>query len=435
MPRLPKGEMELDTEIRPLMDIEPGTVVESPDKTQGVFTGLQPDHKHMREEHVLARVYRHNTQPVATRMYPSTLDLPWTIIRGKEADKVMDSAKAQIKKDPSIAIQDLAMNVGGDPEIFMTHVDGKIFPAWEFLQDKYSRERIYWDGFQAEIASIPSHCIESYTSNLRWFLYQLHQRASDSLRREVKFSPESAIEVPQETLNEADEKHIAFGCSPSTNIYGDVGMPPLPPRFQTLRTAGGHLHFGLPRQSRTNLIHIAYALDGIVGVAGVSLAEGLDRAERRLTYGRAGEIRFPKHGLEYRVLSNFHLLHPALTHLVYELARTTVRFGASGFYSMLYTGSQDEVRRVINENDVPGARKLLKDNQDLIMVLLSKCNWTYAPANATKKAWYAILHGIRSVMPTVEDVFTNWELKTERLEYYQTWSTFARALSVKGEAR
>ena len=47
-------------------------------------------------------------------------------------------------------------------------------------------------------------------------------------------------------------------------------------------------------------------------------------AERREVYGRAGEHRLPKYGLEYRTLSNFWLRSYPLYSLIFGLARQAV---------------------------------------------------------------------------------------------------------------
>ena len=365
----------METEVRSLIDIEPGTVVEAPNKDVGIFTGLEPNFQFNNEEQVFARVQpvRNNTMAANIGKWPSRRETGWTVVRGKAANQVLDTARMAIKKNPEWAVQPISMTLGGDPEVFVTYRDGSIFPAWEYLRKREKGAHIYWDGFQAEMAVDSGACIEGYCGGVKYWLSEIYRAAAgaDTQRKGVQLSPQSVIHVPQHILDSAQEEHITFGCSPSVNIYGDPGIAGPAPRFQTIRTAGGHIHFGLARQSRASLIHIAYALDGLVGVAGVSLAEGLDRPERRITYGRAGEIRFPKHGLEYRVLSNFHILHPALTHLVYELARVTVRLGVSGFYPVLFQGEQEEVRRIINENDVPAARKMIDANKALYMMLLS----------------------------------------------------------------
>src|SRR5262249_21635736 len=156
----------------------------------------------------------------------------------------------------------------------------------------------------------------------------------------------------RETLMTADAKYVNFGCSPSINIYDDAPMGVADPRSYIYRFAGGHLHNGLGRLSDRTARRITVALDGILGVATVGMAEGIDNPIRRTVYGRAGEIRLPAHGIEYRVLSNFWLCHPAISMLVCEIFRLAIMMGMTDLYNQMWRADQNEVRRVINECDV-----------------------------------------------------------------------------------
>jgi Phage phiEco32-like COOH.NH2 ligase-type 2 len=353
-----------------------------------------------------------------------------------------------------IKLPGLGMSSGCDPEIFVTRADGSVFPAWEFMPDeeearlaakqwlskqwKYGKDddgedklrsggawaevntptcplRVpaYWDGAQAEFAPWAKSCLETLHYGTREGLKSVlaFARAKDA---SAKLTLQNVVELPDSVLKNAEGKFIQFRCSESLNIYNDPGDGIPNAREYKYRCAGGHIHIGFTRAfTAPGIEQIIRGLDGILGVAGVSLAAGIDNPERRHTYGRAGEFRLPAHGIEYRVLSNFWLSHPAISMLVFDLARAVVRLAESGLYNLCWVASDDEIREVINNCDVNGARKILSRNAAVISGLFSNM-WDYQTETHREKmkilAMKTLLNGMDAAIKDPLDVEKNWKI-------------------------
>lgn len=100
---------------------------------------------------------------------------------------------------------------------------------------------------------------------------------------------------------------VTMGCDPDYNAWTGA-MNPSPNPYQSLRTAGGHVHFSytehgvLPCPDKDITARIIQMMDYVLGNWSLSL----DKDNRRRTmYGKAGAFRFKEYGGEYRTLSNF----------------------------------------------------------------------------------------------------------------------------------
>jgi len=70
----------------------------------------------------------------------------------------------------------------------------------------------------------------------------------------------------------------------------------------TLRTTGMHIHVGYDNPNDQTSIDIIRAMDLFLGVPSVLIDPD---NERRKMYGKAGDFRMKKYGVEYRVLSSY----------------------------------------------------------------------------------------------------------------------------------
>jgi Phage phiEco32-like COOH.NH2 ligase-type 2 len=330
----------------------------------------------------------------------------------------------------------LGMSLGCDPEIFAVHGNGTIFPAWEYMPNEETALATakdwkllgygdtagivcpevvpaYWDGAQAEFAPWGKSCLEVLHYGTRTGLKAVLDRARMKDAK-ARLTLQNVVELPEAVLRDTDDKFIQFRCSQSHNVYNDPGDVIQNAREYKYRCAGGHVHIGLTRRFTAPAIEqIVRGLDGVLGVAGVSLAAGIDNPERRHTYGRAGEFRLPQHGLEYRVLSNFWLSHPAIAMLVFELARATVRLAESGLFNLCWNAREQETREVINNCDVDGARKVLARNIAVLQGMLDGV-WAAAPAavGAAMRAFAleTILGGMDVAIKEPFQIEKNWKI-------------------------
>lgn len=318
---------------------------------------------------------------------------------------------------------------GCDPEIFVEGSKG-IIPAWEFLPAKNSGMGHFWDGFQAEFTPAAAGCLETLAREIRQRLSNILYSAKRH-DTSAQFTLKNVVEVPEHVLNTAEMKYVELGCAPSLNVYKDRGKEIVNPRELKVRFAGGHLHYGgqfKPKQVE----ELVRALDAILGVAGVSMAQDMDDPVRREYYGRAGEFRLPKHGIEYRVLSNFWLIHPAISMVVMELFRVVVRLVQTGLFKHVWTWDEDAVRETINTCDVKRARKMLLHNAKNLEALFCHSNFGSSSSGITKRlaeaATYVVLNGVEKVVK--KNLSENWGVKGEGEQwgtsYPKKWVEFVK---------
>lgn len=304
---------------------------------------------------------------------------------------------------------------GSDPEVFVVDGAGEVIPAWKFLSSKTKpseglqlsngRNNIYWDGFQAEFDTTPSGCLAYHCDSVQRGLAGVLRYAKE-FDKNAKISHKSAFIIKKEDIESASDEHVQFGCMPSQNAYGLIGSK-LDGRETQFRFAGGHIHLGMNIQSKDHADSIVRSMDAIVGVACVSLFADIDSPARRQFYGLAGEYRTPKHGIEYRTLSNAWLIHPLVMNLVFELARKSAAHGSHRMSA--WKAKEQDVLDAIQNCDVDLSRKILQDNKAYLRVLLN---------HLVSKDEYMFFdlfsNGVDKFIKNVEDVEGNWRLSTPR---------------------
>jgi hypothetical protein len=267
---------------------------------------------------------------------------------------------------------------GSDPEVFVVDGDGEILPSWKFLPPKekakpFTRPEIdfgvsaFTDGFQAE-----SRDTGGWTC-LQWVIYAIRLGLRNILSEAQKhqgaaqFTQENTPVVKKDYLENEPMENVMLGCSPSHNVYGLMGDFPGNPRKLKYRFAGGHIHISHFRHP-DRIERYVKALDKIVGIYFVAAAAGIDNPIRRKYYGQAGEYRKPKWGLEYRALSNAWLIHPAVAHLAFILARGVINLVDADLDKLIPFGDELTIE-TINNCDVDFARKIVRANRDLLTAI------------------------------------------------------------------
>jgi len=351
----------------------------------------------------------------------------WLVAPEKETNELLSNLRDKVKGE-KLRLPFHSVFSGTDPEVFAVNGKGQVLPAWTFLMPKEKALKkaqghyalphtvaTFVDGVQGEFCPPANECLETLHDGIQAGLKVILESAR-LVEPTARLTIQNTIALPVEFLKAATDEQIQFRCSPSYNIYRDPGEPTPNPRMYPYRFAGGHIHFGLKRNPSIPVIsELIRGLDAILGVAGVSLAAGIDTAERRTMYGRAGEFRTPKHGIEYRVLSNFWLSHPAISHLVFELARVSVRVAYSGLFRTCWEHKEEETREVINSNNVSGARKILERNKHMLFCMLRDI---WGVGEVTGVAMRTIMNGLDVAVTDPTDIHGNW-----RLEGEQKWIT------------
>lgn len=239
--------------------------------------------------------------------------------------------------------------MGCDPELFFEQ-GGEIIGAEKVLGKEErilghgldSSTKLVLDGVQAEINLPAMTCRQSLANYIARVIYSTAEKLKGS---DIKICYRGVVDVTQKELDTLSDKSKVFGCAPSLNLYEPGVTPGVDPKVYLKRSAGGHIHLGFDHwapvyKARTRLVPI---LDVLLGNTCVLIDRDPANAERRKVYGRAGEYRLPKHGLEYRTLSNFWLRSYELTSLVFGLARTAVNIlgtTVQGQYAYDYSKSR-----------------------------------------------------------------------------------------------
>ena len=393
-----------------LKDIEPYTPVEFDAEMQRHIGGgkvgmFMRTETYGEQAYTHAMVYRNNTlQDVRFPVYRA--DKQIHVLSGAMAETIK-TKYLQMAKDGEVkALDYVSPTIGADPEIFVEHGDGTLFPADEFLRSKKENKDTFWDGFQAEFTTQHRYCLQEFHEQVRAGLYRvLHAaRTKDS---KARLSSKSVVKIPYDLMQSSPVERVRFGCSPSLNVYGDSPELPAEPGKVPYRFAGGHMHVGLA-VTDAQAERIVKACDGVLGVAGVGLFAGMDDPIRRKAYGRAGEYRRPEYGIEYRVMSNAHLCHPGISHLVFETFRVAIMFGLSGLYKHIWQAKEDQVREIINNCDVDAARKLLRENEKVLRWLYKARGWD-AQGPEVNGLVAAFQVGARELVD-VENIERNWHL-------------------------
>jgi hypothetical protein len=106
----------------------------------------------------------------------------------------------------------------------------------------------------------------------------------------------------------------------------DVIPPETTMNTKPMRSAGGHIHVGckFAQKDPLNVFAIIRMMDLFVGLPSIYLDHDRTSKKRKELYGQAGRFRAPKHGAEYRTLSNFWISSPKMVGLIYDLTTLAV---------------------------------------------------------------------------------------------------------------
>jgi len=377
--------------------------------------------------------------------------------------------------------------MGCDPEFFFTKND-KIIGAEKILKSELLYERgedtlhrdgerfckgkfskIIVDGVQAELNPRPSTCRAMLANEIVCIMRKLVKQHKD-----IKINCESLVKLDKEELKSLSEKAKIFGCDPDYNVYKrSKNVIKINPKRTLKRTAGGHIHLGLPSNANITVggklirdivdkinIHdlkdgefycnkelevegivkldacakalqdikrIIPLLDIVVGNTSVLL----DRKgkHRRKIYGKAGDYRLQPHGIEYRTLSNFWLKNYILLSLIFGLARQAYLMladeirGDTEYASKIFSAVDIErVVYAINENDFKTALENFKIIEP-ILIEASGFDTSFYPLNelTIDVFYYLVKKGIDNVFK--EDMIQHWVNLPEAHEIgWESWA-------------
>lgn len=327
---------------------------------------------------------------------------------------VIDEVKALLVTTPPIAVNPVVpkadaltttviplpqVNVfnpylGCDPEFFFKLGDTVIGAEKVFMKDgllnttasvndrcvlQGTTSKFIIDGVQAELNPRPNTCRANLANEIS-ACFKTLKKELEKQGKGVTVDLARSVSVDPTELASLDKENQKLGCMPSKSVYADAGikLAEVDGSKHTQRSAGGHIHIGTSNSGalKANIDKdpdtLVQLLDLLCGNTCVLVDRDMGNVERRKLYGRAGEYRLPKHGLEYRTLSNFWLEHYYLMSMAFGMARLAVElFNDSNYrnkYIAAFLGAvqKEDVQKAINENDFDLALSNFKKIENLI---------------------------------------------------------------------
>jgi len=238
------------------------------------------------------------------------------------------------------------VSLGADPELFLRDVaTGEFVPATGLLGGSKDSPRpvnkgaVQEDNVLAEFNIVPATDARAFVDNIMTVREELNNmvRPYDL----TTFVTSSHI-FTHDALKEAGPMAFEFGCDPDFNAWLGGEVNPKPASTTDLRTAGGHVHFGL-EGADLDINRFIRVCDATLGV--VDVLTDPEGAARRALYGCAGAYRPKPYGVEYRTLSNAWLSDSDAIDRTYRLSEYAVSLYNSGF------DPKPSIRQVINSGD------------------------------------------------------------------------------------
>lgn len=315
--------------------------------------------------------------------------------------------------------------IGSDPEMFVVDKNNEVIPSYHFLKSKEEGDvtekapieayhyhtsygqNIFWDGFQAEFNLCAESCLSWVCDSVYHGLSALSKRAKQH-NKDARLTIQPTMDIQPHYLRNDEDKFVQFGCMPSKNVYNMEGIK-ADGRDVPFRSAGGHIHFGLSETQKGKIEDYVKALDAILGVACVSLFGSYDDVRRREYYGLAGEYRTPKHGLEYRTLSNVWMCHPVVMNIVFELSRKVISMVDANLFKSMWKADEEEILEAINNCNIPLACEILTRNEEVFKALLASFT-RYMTNKETDAIYNAFMFGVENLIENPDDVEGNWNI-------------------------
>ena len=287
------------------------------------------------------------------------------------------------KRKPLAPLYNCTVTIGADPEFFLTRnkkIIGseKVIPKEGITVNTSPDCKIVIDGVQAELNPRAFAC-RAYLGNEISACFKALDKELKK-KRNVKVDFSQLISISDKELKSLDKKSRQFGCAPSSSAYDKKSEIAIKDASKyPYRAAGGHIHIG-PNQYQevSNAIktpeRLARMYDIIVGNTCVLIDRDPGNIERRKVYGKAGEFRTPKHGIEYRTPSNFWLRDYVLMSFVTGLMRFATSIVARSTETndyekaILAKVNMRRITKAINENNL----RLAKLNFHRIIPILKE---------------------------------------------------------------
>lgn len=253
----------------------------------------------------------------------------------------------------------MKVTLGCDPEMFLADAAGALRSSIGLIGgSKYQPRPLdeLGDGFivsednvAVEFGVPPASTVDEWNDYINSTVKYLEEKMQQF--HGLHFTKLSAAVFPAQELQHPDA--LVFGCEPDFNAWTGKVNPRPAAVDQALRSAGGHIHFGVELEEKAKIQLVKYA-DLFLGVPSVVLDQ--DGAERRQLYGKRGAYRIKSYGVEYRTLSNFWIFSESLRKWAFQNSSAAV----DALINNNDVDSLDKaIEEAINNNNVSVAHQLI----------------------------------------------------------------------------
>lgn len=221
------------------------------------------------------------------------------------------------------------LTIGADPEVFLFDnntnkfvsavglIGGSKKEPLEIVGENNNIYNILEDNVMVEYNIPYSDNVDKFIYHNEFMLNVIKTIIPDNLS--IKIEPHAEFDWDELSSDQA----MQFGCEPSLDAWTKSEFYlDLDPTISNIRGAGGHIHIGYSLPNKQKNIHLVRALDNILGVFSINYMP----SERNNNYGKFGNYREKRYGLEYRTPSNWWLRSKENMHILFELINMSFEF-------------------------------------------------------------------------------------------------------------
>lgn len=248
----------------------------------------------------------------------------------------------------------MTVTVGCDPEGFAVDNEGNPVPLCDLLGgDKGNPKPCDGGGFLED--NVMFELNPNYAATREEFLTNVKKcmKAVEDILQPLDLKVDITPERLFDSRMLEHPKAMESGCEPDYNAWKIKKNPRVSIANIDKRFASGNVHIGWddpdsdPR-SRTRVVRY---MDVYHSLPLVMIEPNTDR---RKYYGKAGSHRPKPYGVEVRTTSNTWLTDDSLILWTFDIARSAGFYEERGFLDNMlreFSGMEDEVERIINNND------------------------------------------------------------------------------------
>jgi len=205
------------------------------------------------------------------------------------------------------------------------------------------------DNVLAEINIYPAQDSSAWETNIQTVVQELKNRLPPFL----SLSTAASMLFSEKELRHPLAKE--FGCDPDYNAWTHMVNKFTKPtgNLARLRSAGGHVHVGIPKLSVKDGFELIRCMDAFIGTQSVLVDKDI---RRKILYGKAGAMRFKPYGVEWRTPSNFWAHTAAGRKWMFDSAM----FVALNYKDLHKYYITEDIVTLINSNNKSQASKFLK---------------------------------------------------------------------------